>query len=178
MRSVALVLVAGCSFVGVRGPARTAGQPPGDPGSIKCTESDVLPALDALGGAVALGVMGGGILLEQTSEDGEPENFTLYYAGPALAVAIAYFWSASYGTSRVSRCTELKEQLSKVKEAVRPIEGVPVRTDPPEGGTMPTTPEAGGGAIEMEPEKLDLPEDKPPKKPKPKKKPKKRGKKR
>ena len=177
MRSVALVLVAGCSFVGVRGPSRTASDPPGDPSSIKCTQSDVLPALDALAGAAALGVMGGGILLEQTSDDGEPEHFTLYYAGPALAVAVAYFWSASYGTARVSRCTELKEQLAKVKEAVRPIEGVPVRPDPADGGT-PTTPEAGGGAIEMEPEKLDLPEDKPPKKPKAKKKPKKRGKKR
>jgi hypothetical protein len=178
MRSVALVLVAGCSFVGVRGPTRAITDSPGDPRSIKCSESDVLPALDALAGAAALGVMGGGILLEKTSEDGEPENFTLYYAGPALAVAIVYFWSASYGTTRVSRCTEIKEQLAKVKEAVRPIEGVPVRPDPPEDGGTPTNPEPTTDPIEMEPEKLDLPEDKPPKKRKPKKKPKKRGKKR
>jgi hypothetical protein len=178
MRSVALVLVAGCSFVGVRGPTRTASSPPGDPSSIKCSESDVLPALDALAGAAALGVMGGGILLEQTSEDGEPEHFTLYYAGPALAVAIAYFWSASYGTTRVSRCTELKEDLARVKDAVRPIEGMPVKRDPPEDGGTPTTPEPENDPIEMEPEKLDLPDDPPPKKPKPKKKPKKRGKKR
>ena len=104
--------------------------------------------------------------------------FTLYYAGPALAVAVIYFWSASYGTARVSRCTELKEELAKVKEAVRPIEGVPVPRDPPEeGGTpTPTTPETD--AMEMEPEQLDLPDDPPPKKKPKKKKPKKRAKKR
>jgi len=169
MRSVALVLLAGCSFVGVRGPSRTASSSPTDPSSIRCTTSGVLPAIDALAGAAALGVMGGGILLEQTSDDGEPEHFTLYYAGPALAVAIIYFSAANFGTKRVSRCTEAKEQASLVQDAVRPIEGGPPKTEPTEG-TTPVDP-----GIEMEPEKLDMP-DKPAKKPKPKKKPKKKAK--
>lgn len=113
-------MVTGCSFAGVRGPARTV-EPPTDPSAIHCTESGVLPALDALGGAAAISVIGGGILLEHTSEDGEPEHFTAYYAGPLLAVAIAYFWSASFGTDRITRCTELKEQASQVRAIVRPV---------------------------------------------------------
>ena len=127
----------------------------------------MLPALDALGGAAALGVMGGGILLEQTSEDGEPEHFTLYYAGPLLAVAIVYFASATFGTNRVSRCTELRESAVRVRDAVRPIEGVP---PPPAPGSEPASSPIVAPDIEMEPEKLDVVEEAPEPKPKPKQK--------
>jgi len=97
-------------------------EPPTDPGAIKCNDSGVLPAIDAIGGAAAISVMGGGIILEQTSEDGEPEHFTLYYAAPLLALAIVYFSSASFGNNRITRCSELKEAASRVRSMVLPIE--------------------------------------------------------
>ena len=120
MRAVALVVMCGCSFAGVRGPARTA-DPPTDPAKVHCTESALLPNLDALGGAAAISVIGGGVILEHTSDDGEPEHFTKYYAGPLLAVAIAYFWSASFGTDRTERCTEVRERAGATRRVVAPI---------------------------------------------------------
>ena len=122
MRSAALaVLLAGCSFVGVRGPSGKIDPDTTDRRSIKCTESDVLPALDAIGGAAALLAAGGGIILEHTSDDGEPKHFTLYYAGPLVALAIVYFSSGTFGTNRISRCSELREAKSTIIP-VTPIE--------------------------------------------------------
>ena len=124
MRFTAAAIIAvlssstGCSFVGVRGPKLTepvdAAGNPIDPKTIHCTESDILPALDALGGAGALAVAGGGIILEKTSDDGSPKHFTAYYAGPLVALAVLFFYSASFGTDRVSRCTELKESKTQI----------------------------------------------------------------
>jgi hypothetical protein len=119
-RALVVVVLAGCSFVGVRAPARTT-EPAKDPAAVHCSDSGILPALDALGGAAAISVIGGGVLLEHTSDDGEPEHFTRNFAGPLLAVAIAYFWSASFGTDRIERCSELKEQAATVQTIVRPI---------------------------------------------------------
>ena len=101
MRVLPLLLVTGCSFALVREPHR------GPP--VRCTESSVIPAIDALAGGAAIAAMGGGILLEHTSDDGKPEHFTLYYAAPILALAIVYFYSASFGTDRVAKCQELKQ---------------------------------------------------------------------
>jgi len=121
------VVLAGCSFVGVRAPARTR-EPPADPSSIHCTESGVLPAIDALGGAAAISVMGGGILLEGAK--GEPKHFTLYYAGPLLALAIGYFWSTSVGNTRTARCSDLKQAASNAQPVVLPIEPGPKKSRP------------------------------------------------
>ncbi len=104
---IALVCISGCSFFGVQGPIASGSEVPADPNAA-CTESDTLPALDAIGGAAALAVAGGGFIIEQTSETGELRNFTKYYAGPLVIAAIIYFVSTSVGTNRVERCHEAK----------------------------------------------------------------------
>ncbi len=131
MRFTAAVLVlTGCSFVGVRAP-KPQTEPPTYP--VKCNDSGILPALDALGGAAAISVMGGGIILERTSEDHEPDHFTLYYAGPLLVLAVVYWASASYGNNRTSRCSDLKDAASQVRPVVIPIEpGEKPKPRPPE----------------------------------------------
>ncbi len=104
---IALVCSSGCSFFGVQGPLSAASEVAPDP-TAQCTESDTLPAIDALGGAAALAVAGGGFIIEQTSNTGELHNFTTYYAGPLVVAAILYFVSTSVGTNRVERCHEAK----------------------------------------------------------------------
>jgi hypothetical protein len=118
-----LALVAsGCSFVAVRGPGQRVGLLPEDPAQLRCSEDSLFPSLDALGGAAAIAVAGGGIVLEQTSEDGKPENFTKYYAAPLVALAIVYFISASYGNNRITWCSEAKERITKARDGVRPVD--------------------------------------------------------
>ena len=117
-----MVALAGCSFIGVRGPSGRVGLVPDDPDKIKCTESSLLPSLDALGGALAIAGAGGGIISEQVGEEGKPENFTKYYAGPLIALAIVYFASASFGNTRVTWCTDIKERSLKARDSVRPVE--------------------------------------------------------
>ncbi len=104
---VALVCITGCSFFGVQGPLSVGSEVAPDPGA-RCTDSDTLPALDAIGGAAALAVAGGGFIIEQTSDSGDLHNFTKYYAGPLVVAAILYFVSTSVGTTRVERCREAK----------------------------------------------------------------------
>jgi hypothetical protein len=105
---LALVCATGCSFVGVRGPVGYGNEPAADPSTVKCTDSDVLPTLDAIGGAAALAVGGGGFIIEQTSSSGDLHNFTKYYAGPLVVASIIYFISTSFGTNRVQRCRAVK----------------------------------------------------------------------
>jgi hypothetical protein len=116
-----VAVLCGCSFVGVRGAAETV-DPASDPRSIRCTESQVLPTIDAIGGTGALVAAGAGVIIEQASDDGDLENFSLYYAGPLLAVAITYWVSASIGNKRITRCTELKEKASTMPVPVRAID--------------------------------------------------------
>lgn len=123
MRAVVLLAaLAGCSFVGVRAPSKSIDPATMRPEQIKCNESAVLPSLDALGGAAAISAMGGGLILQYTTENDRYDHFTAYYAGPLLAAAIIYWYSASFGNSRVSRCTDLKETAGKVQPVVRPVE--------------------------------------------------------
>ncbi len=125
MRYVALAAafaLTGCSFVGVRAPSKSIDPATMRPEQIKCNESTLLPSLDALGGAAAISVMGGGIILEGTTEKARYDNFTLYYAGPLLVTAIVYWYSASFGNNRASRCTELKETAARVQPVVRPLD--------------------------------------------------------
>ena len=95
--------ISGCSFFGVQGPIASGSVVPPDP-KATCTDSDTLPALDAIGGTAALAVAGGGFIIEQTSDIGDLRNFTKYYAGPLVIAAILYFVSTSVGTNRVERC--------------------------------------------------------------------------
>jgi hypothetical protein len=105
---LAIACATGCSFVGVRGPDVGSTQVVPDPSKVRCTDSDTLPAVDAIGGAAALAVAGGGFIVEQTSSTGDLHNFTKYYAGPLVLASILYFIATSYGTNRVERCREIK----------------------------------------------------------------------
>jgi hypothetical protein len=127
MRSVALLALfgTGCSFFAVRGPAQRIEVLPSDGRPIKCTESGLVPILDTVGGVAAVVAAGTGVLLEQTSEDGEPENFTLYYAGPLVVGAIVYFVSATRGNTRVTWCTDANDRIRKPDERVIPINSDP-----------------------------------------------------
>lgn len=106
--AVALICATGCSFVGVKGPVGYGNEPARDPSTVHCTDSDVLPALDAIGGAAAIAAAGGGFIVEQTSDSGDLHNFTKYYFGPLIAASIIYFVATSYGSSRVERCRAIK----------------------------------------------------------------------
>lgn len=119
---LAVAALAGCSFAGVRAPRYTLDRTTGIPSAIHCSDNGLLPAIDALGGAAAIAATGGGILLEHTSDDRKPEHFTRYYAGPGLVLAIIYFYSASFGNDRITRCSDLKDSASQVKPVVRPVE--------------------------------------------------------
>ena len=132
--AVLAAALAGCSFVGVRAPSKSIDPATMRPEQIKCNESALLPSLDALGGAAAISAMGGGLILQYTTERDRYDHFTAYYAGPLLALAVVYWYSASFGNSRVSRCTELKETAGRVQPIVRPIEpeGKPTQETDPE----------------------------------------------
>lgn len=120
----------GCSFALVRGPSDRIGLLPDDPAKLKCSDSSLFPGLDALAGAAAIAVAGGGVVLEQTSEDGKPENFTKYYAGPLVVLGIIYFVSASFGNRRITWCSDARERIIKARDSVRPIELEPKKPKP------------------------------------------------
>jgi hypothetical protein len=131
MRSLALLalLGSGCSFFAVRGPSQRIDVLPSDGQPIKCTESILIPTLDTAGGVAAVSIAGIGVLVEQTSEDGKPENFTRYYAGPLALAAIAYFVAATYGNTRVTWCTDVNDRIRKPTERVIPINPDPKKPD-------------------------------------------------
>ena len=121
MRALGLIALAGCSFVGVRAPSKRIDPATMRPDQIHCNDNSILPALDALGGAGMLFGTGAGIVLEHTTDKDRYDHFTLYYAGPALALAVIYFYSASFGNERVSRCSDLKEIAGRTQTIVRPV---------------------------------------------------------
>jgi hypothetical protein len=123
MRSIALLalLGTGCSFFAVNGPTQRVSILPSDGKPLACTESGLFPTLDTIGGVAAASVAVGGVIAEQVSEDGEPENFTKYYAAPLAAVAVAAIISATYGNTRVTWCTDANDRLRNPEERVVPI---------------------------------------------------------
>ena len=117
-----VLALTGCSFVGVRGPSDRMGLLPDDPSKLKCTESAFFPSMDALGGAAAFAVAGGGVIIEQASDDGDLENFTKYYAGPLVAIGVLYFIAASYGNERITWCTDARDRMDANRSIVRPVQ--------------------------------------------------------
>ena len=101
--------LAGCSFIGVRGPGALPDPPPPSD-QIHCTTDDLLPSVDALGGAAALATAVGGVIIEHTSASGAPHDFTKYYMTPLIVVGIVYFIAASKGTHRVEQCQAAKDR--------------------------------------------------------------------
>jgi hypothetical protein len=121
MRFVALLALAGCSFVGVRAPSPKLDPSTMSADQIKCNDSSLLPSLDALGGAAAISIAGAGVILEHTTKRERYDDFTLYFAGPMLALAITYWWSASFGNNRISKCSDLKERAGATRPVILPI---------------------------------------------------------
>jgi hypothetical protein len=115
------VTVSGCSFIAVRGPVHTT-ETIQDPALVKCTESSLLPSLDAVAGVIAAGGSIFGTIVDQTNSSTHlPDHFTAYYAGPLLALGIAYLWSASFGTDRVEACHDAKAAVIP-PAVVKPID--------------------------------------------------------
>lgn len=102
-----------CSFVGVRGPAQRVSFAPKTPAELDCPEESILPSLDALGGAFAMSAAVAGVFAEQLSEDGEPDGFTKFYAGPLAALSIVYLISAGYGNTRITWCSDAKDRARR-----------------------------------------------------------------
>jgi hypothetical protein len=108
VRAALALLLAGCSFVGVKGPGSIPDPRP-EGYTVHCTTSDVLPTLDALGGAATIAAAAGGVIAEETGSHGIAEHWELYYALPLVAVGIVYFASSSHGTKEVERCAVAKD---------------------------------------------------------------------
>jgi cell division septation protein DedD len=166
--AIAMCFLAGCSFVGVRGPSDRMGVLPDDESKLSCTRSTMLPTLDALGGAAGLVVAAGGSILQYTSEDGKPEHFLQYYAGPIALVSIVYLVSASYGNNRITWCDDAHERMAETRDVVKPVPQI----DLPPTPKPPTVEPKPEPTVETPPE--PTPETKPEPKPKakPKRKPK------
>lgn len=134
MRALALVAacsVTGCSFIGVRGPVHTA-TPVQDPSLVRCTDSSILPSLDAVAGVLGAGAALFGTIVDQTDAHTDlPNHFTAYYAGPLLVAGIVYLWSASYGTNRTEACTEAKQAVIPAA-VVKPIDMTGYKPPPEE----------------------------------------------
>jgi hypothetical protein len=116
------IAVSGCSFVLVEGPTQRVEVIHGD---VDCTRSPVVPILDAAGGVALASAAVGGVIHEQTSSDGSPKNFSLYYAAPLVVGSIVYFIAASRGNNRVEWCGDLKERLATGEH---PAPEVPLKT--------------------------------------------------
>jgi len=108
MKWLALLALAGCSFIGVKGPGPLPDPPP-PADQIHCTTSDALPTLDALAGAGAIAAAAGGVIAEETGSHGAFEHWELYYTLPLLAAGIVYFASSSHGTHAVEQCQVAKD---------------------------------------------------------------------
>jgi hypothetical protein len=125
----------GCSFIAVRGPVHShAATPIQDPSLIRCTDSAVLPSLDAVTGSLGVGAALFGGIVDQTSAHTDlPDHYTRDFAGPLLAIGIAYLWSASFGTDRVEACVDAKAAVIP-KAVVVPIDMTGVTPPDPDSG--------------------------------------------
>jgi hypothetical protein len=102
--AVVLVLLAGCSFIGVRGP-RDPARPDPD-----CATSKAAPSVDAGMAGVALATALGSLALALGTEDtgnfhGQTFALTVITL-PSLVVGGTYAASASFGFKRVRACRE------------------------------------------------------------------------
>lgn len=113
MRWGALLLAVsatGCSFFLVKGPRQRV-DVIGQGADRKCTETPVVPVVDAVGGLALGGAAVGGVILEAAGSDSAPDNFGKYYAAPLVIGSIVYFVAASMGNSRVTWCVDMKERI-------------------------------------------------------------------
>jgi hypothetical protein len=100
--AAALVVCASCSFVAVHGPVATPNKP------LECTDSDVVPSIDAAAGALLVAGAIAGEVADHVSSH-PIQHFELIIGLPALVAGIVYFVSASHGTDKVSACRRAHE---------------------------------------------------------------------
>jgi hypothetical protein len=106
-RAGALVLCASCSFVAVHGPTAT-----NYGAKSTCTESDLIPAIDAVAGALLVAGAIGGEIADHVASKPLASNYELVIGLPALVVGITYLVAAAGGTSKVSTCQATKRGLT------------------------------------------------------------------
>jgi hypothetical protein len=104
VRTLGLVLaLGGCSFFLVKGPPNEY-----VPATVQCTDSDVVPSIDAVGGVFAIaGAVGGEFVTQLT--DHKVDHYELFYALPLVVAGIVYLVASSHGTEKVTSCRAAKE---------------------------------------------------------------------
>jgi hypothetical protein len=95
------LLSSNCSFVFVHGPDTTAANPQAT--AKGCTDSTLVPSIDALAGVLAIAGAGGGEIVDHETSH-TIHDYELVLALPLLTVGIAYLIAASHGTSAVENC--------------------------------------------------------------------------
>jgi len=99
-RAGLLAFLASCSFVAVKGPQSTSKD-------VTCTDSDVIPALDAVAGALLISGAIGGEIADHLSAH-PIDHYELIIGLPALVAGIVYVVAASHGTDKVSACQRVR----------------------------------------------------------------------
>ena len=93
----------GCSFFLVKGPPNEY-----VPATVQCTDSDVIPSIDAAGGVFAIaGAVGGEFVTRLT--DHKVEHYELFYALPLVVAGIVYLVASGRGTEKVQNCRAARE---------------------------------------------------------------------
>jgi uncharacterized membrane protein YqgA involved in biofilm formation len=103
LSSLGLALaLAGCSLFAVQGLPESYNAT-----TVTCTESDLVPSLDAVGGVLAIaGAVGGEFVTQLT--DHTVSHYELFYGLPLVVVGIVYLVAAGKGTAKVQRCRAVK----------------------------------------------------------------------
>jgi hypothetical protein len=105
-RAGVLVLCASCSFVAVHGPTTTNSGP-----KSTCTDSALIPGIDAMTGALLVAGSIGGEIAAHVATKPFVSNYELVIGLPALVVGITYLVAASKGTNKVSNCQATKRGI-------------------------------------------------------------------
>jgi hypothetical protein len=102
LRSVLLACCASCSFFLVNGPDPSAATK-----DVSCTDSDTIPAIDAIVGTIGIAGAIGGEIANQVSSH-PIHHYELFIGLPALVAGIAFLASTSNGTGKVEACKAAK----------------------------------------------------------------------
>ena len=106
LRAVLAVLASwalgSCSFFAVKGPPDVFVR-----ATVECTDSDVVPSIDAAAGVFALaGAVGGEFVTQLT--DHKVEHYELFYGLPLVVAGIVFLVASGHGTEKVQSCRAAK----------------------------------------------------------------------